>query len=165
MGGLAGGAEQIYLNETGITLDKLQRDIEWANWSFDTQGRKLFLAVRNENANANYTTDGLARMLDEEGHGRYDTRTMVIGHLQQGGSPTPADRLLATRFVDAAITKLAAEMEAHSQGITCVGSGPEGIRFTDMVAAMASTDQEHQRPIDQWWLGLGEVLKCVNRES
>ena len=164
MGGLAAGAEQIYLNETGITLDRLRRDIEWTNWSFDTRGRKLFLAVRNENANANYTTDGLARMLDEEGHGRFDTRTMVIGHIQQGGAPTPADRLLATRFVNAAMTRLATEMDAHSRAVSCVGSGPEGISSTDMVTAMASTDEEHQRPLDQWWLGLGDVLGCVGRE-
>ncbi len=28
----------------------------------------------------------------------YDTRVMVLGHLQRGGSPTVADRVLATRF-------------------------------------------------------------------
>lgn len=33
----------------------------------------------------------------------YETRSLVLGHLQRGGQPTPADRLLATRFGAAAI--------------------------------------------------------------
>ncbi|MDX2040540.1 MAG: ATP-dependent 6-phosphofructokinase [Acidobacteriota bacterium] len=33
----------------------------------------------------------------------YETRSLVLGHLQRGGQPTPADRLLATRFGAAAV--------------------------------------------------------------
>lgn len=38
----------------------------------------------------------------------YETRSLVLGHLQRGGSPTPADRLLALRYGAAAV-RLAAE--------------------------------------------------------
>jgi 6-phosphofructokinase 1 len=37
-----------------------------------------------------------------------ETRSMVLGHLQRGGSPTPADRLLALRYGAAAV-RLAVE--------------------------------------------------------
>jgi len=33
----------------------------------------------------------------------FDTRLVVLGHVQRGGSPTPTDRLLATRFGVAAV--------------------------------------------------------------
>jgi ATP-dependent phosphofructokinase / diphosphate-dependent phosphofructokinase len=33
----------------------------------------------------------------------YETRSLVLGHLQRGGQPTSADRLLATRFGAAAV--------------------------------------------------------------
>jgi phosphofructokinase-like protein len=33
----------------------------------------------------------------------YETRSLVLGHLQRGGSPTPADRLLALRYGAAAV--------------------------------------------------------------
>ena len=33
----------------------------------------------------------------------YETRSLVLGHLQRGGQPTPTDRLLATRFGAAAV--------------------------------------------------------------
>lgn len=42
-----------------------------------------------------------------EGHG-YETRVTVLGHLQRGGSPTPYDRFLATRYGAAAV-RLAAQ--------------------------------------------------------
>jgi 6-phosphofructokinase 1 len=32
-----------------------------------------------------------------------ETRVVVLGHLQRGGSPTPFDRILATRFGVAAV--------------------------------------------------------------
>ena len=38
----------------------------------------------------------------------YETRSLVLGHLQRGGSPTPTDRLLALRYGAAAV-RLAAE--------------------------------------------------------
>ena len=183
MGGLAGGAEQVYLNETGITLDGLRADIDWLKHSFDNHGRSLFLAVRNENANPNYTTDVLAHLIDEEGRGRYDTRTLIIGHIQQGGTPTPADRLLATRLTDAAMTELACQMGSGGQsgvgsqgmsggqvgpggqGASCVGLFANEVHLTDIVEAMAGTDPAHQRATTPWWTGLKPVLDCLNREQ
>lgn len=38
----------------------------------------------------------------------YETRSLVLGHLQRGGSPSPADRLLALRYGAAAV-RLAAD--------------------------------------------------------
>ena len=38
----------------------------------------------------------------------YESRVTVLGHLQRGGSPTPFDRWLATRFGAAAV-RLAAQ--------------------------------------------------------
>jgi 6-phosphofructokinase 1 len=35
-----------------------------------------------------------------------ECRTTVLGHLQRGGSPTPYDRILATRYGEAAVTTL-----------------------------------------------------------
>ena len=61
MGGLAGGAERVYLHEEGISLESLIADVAWLRESF-ASGRRLFLAMRNEMANDLYTTDFLARL-------------------------------------------------------------------------------------------------------
>jgi 6-phosphofructokinase 1 len=163
MGALAGGAEQCYLNETGVTLAQIQRDLEWINQSFDEEDRDFFLVVRNENANANYTTDVLAHLLDESGQGRYDTRTMVIGHIQQGGTPTPLDRILATELTEFALRTVADEWAAGGCGYHCVGVDTERITVTDLGAAWQTIDPAHQRPAQQWWLGLADLIQWVGR--
>jgi len=165
LGGLAGGAEQVYLNETGITLSGLRADIDWLRTSFDQRGRSLFLAVRNENANHNYTTDVLAHLFDQEGEGRYSTRTFTVGHIQQGGSPTPADRLLATRLSDAAVAALVCQLDRGDKAIRCIGLQRNRIVLTGIADAMAGTDDVRQRPVGQWWLGLKQLVDCINRES
>jgi len=40
--------------------------------------------------------DALAHEI--EGRTGFETRVTVLGHVQRGGSPTPRDRVLATRF-------------------------------------------------------------------
>jgi 6-phosphofructokinase 1 len=40
--------------------------------------------------------DALAREIEERTG--YETRVTVLGHVQRGGTPTPHDRVLATRF-------------------------------------------------------------------
>jgi len=165
MGGLAGGAEQVYLPEKPITMESLGQDITWIKKSFDDNGRSFFLAVRNENASKNYTTDTIAHLLDEEGQGRYDTRTLIIGHTQQGVTPTPADRLLATRLTETAITHLATQITNHDTSITCVGTSHNAITLTPIDQAMAAMDPDAQRPQDPWWMPLKSILDSLNREQ
>lgn len=53
---------------------------------------------------------GIGQLVGEylEEHSGQETRVTVLGHIQRGGSPTPFDRWLATRY-GAAATRLAAE--------------------------------------------------------
>ena len=48
---------------------------------------------------------GIGHRLEQEIEKRtgYETRATVLGHIQRGGTPTPFDRVLATRFGLAAI--------------------------------------------------------------
>ena len=70
MSGIATGAELVYLNEDGITLDQLAVDSARMVESFRA-GRKLYLVIRNERASENYTREVLARIFSEEGLGLY----------------------------------------------------------------------------------------------
>ena len=48
---------------------------------------------------------GLARRVEEE-YPQYDARVTILGHLQRGGSPTAADRILASRLGAGAVEAL-----------------------------------------------------------
>jgi 6-phosphofructokinase 1 len=164
MGALAGGAEQVYLNEQVVTLADIEADLTWLTHSFDEQNRTFCLWVRNEKANANYTTEVLAHLIDEASQGRYDTRTLRLGHIQQGGTPTPADRVLATELTERALAVVADQWAAGTHGYHCVGIDTERIMVTDLADAMKAIDHDHQRPMYQWWLGLSELIPVVNRQ-
>lgn len=44
---------------------------------------RSFSLSRNENSNANYTTDFIFNLYSEEGKGVFDCRKNVLGHMQQ----------------------------------------------------------------------------------
>ena len=56
------------------------------------------LVLRNEKCNDNYSTDFLYRLFAEEGKGKFSARMNVLGHMQQGGYPSPFDRNFGTKM-------------------------------------------------------------------
>ncbi len=161
MGGLAGGAERVYLHETGISLGDLYHDMEWLRASFK-QGRRLFLGVRNELASEHYTTDFLARLLEEEGKDLFDVRQTVLGHIQQGGAPTPFDRLLATRLVSRALNLITSELEADTSDGWYMGLVESHVEQFPLAHMMEQVDPTFRRPKKQWWLQLRPVVAAVS---
>ncbi len=158
--GLAAGAARVYLNEYGITLPNLTNDVASMQNAFDS-GRRFFLAIRNEKASDLYTTDVLARMFEAESQGRYDVRQAVLGHIQQGGSPSPGDRVLATRLIAFAIDEISKQLavgSAEGRYVGLVGGNPKSFPITHMLDEI---DVEHRRPRKQWWLDLAPVLAAV----
>ena len=161
MSGLAGGAERVYLNENGIGLAELARDVAWLQASF-AAGRRLFLAVRNERASESYTTEFIGQLLEGAANGAYDVRTHIIGHIQQGGEPTVADRLLATRMVSHALHQLAEAIGRRRGDGWYVGLQDSRIVTSPLARMLDSVDTTHRRPSDQWWLRLHPVFDAVS---
>jgi 6-phosphofructokinase 1 len=66
-------------------------------------GGQMFLKAQE--AGREPKLSGLAEYLSEEIQRLtgYETRSLVLGHLQRGGQPTTLDRLFATRFGAAAV--------------------------------------------------------------
>jgi 6-phosphofructokinase 1 len=163
MSGLAGGAERIYLPEEGITLKGLQADVERMVESF-RGGRRLYLTIRNEHANAQYTTDFLTRLFEEESGRLFDVRQAVLGHIQQGGNPSPFDRILATRLAAHAIDFLTAELERGSAAGAFIGM-TEGKLTTFPIKQMPDmVDTANRRPLEQWWLALRPIVRTMARQ-
>jgi len=115
--GLAGGADVILIPEKPFDVEEICKYIERRQ----KRGRNFSLVVVAEGAKPKdgkeiTYSDGV----DEFGHVRFggvgyylgreiekclnvETRVVILGHIQRGGSPTPFDRILATKFGIAAI--------------------------------------------------------------
>jgi len=102
MAGLAGGAEMIVIPEVPTEPDEVAETLRKAY----ERGKAHAIIVVAEGAR--YDGEALVRYfrehLDRSG---FEPRLTVLGHVQRGGTPTFADRSLATRFGAAAVEQLA----------------------------------------------------------
>lgn len=87
--GVAGGAEVVLIPELPWTIEQVAATIQ-AGYQ---RGKKSFLIVTAEGAVRG--EDLAAQLKTATG---YDTRATVLGHVQRGGSPSAADRLLASQL-------------------------------------------------------------------
>ena len=90
--GVAGGADVILLPEIGVDLQAVARCIK------DRHRRRRYTIV----VVAEGVGNGILLGKDLERLTGIEARATVLGHLQRAGSPTPADRLLGTRYGRAA---------------------------------------------------------------
>lgn len=98
VGGLAGGATRTYIPEEPIRLEDLQTDIALLKKRYAISGNEGRVIIRNESVSTTYTTEVMSSILKEESEGLYDSKVALLGHLQQGGSPSPLDRTAAARL-------------------------------------------------------------------
>uniref|UniRef100_A0A8I5NNP6 Phosphofructokinase domain-containing protein n=1 Tax=Papio anubis TaxID=9555 RepID=A0A8I5NNP6_PAPAN len=75
------------------------------------------LVLRNESCSENYTTDFIYQLYSEEGKGVFDCRKNVLGHMQQGGAPSPFDRNFGTKISARAMEWITVKLkEARGRG-------------------------------------------------
>ncbi|MFN2200709.1 MAG: 6-phosphofructokinase [Caldilineaceae bacterium] len=162
MSALATGAERVYLHEEGIRLSDLEQDIAQLIHGF-THGKRLGLMVRNERANSLYTTQFLSALFEEEGGDLFDVRISVLGHLQQGGDPSPYDRILAVRLTDRAVDFIENRHAEPDDDLSIVCCGYQGgeLRVTPIEEAMRKMDREFLRPKKQWWMELRPIARML----
>ncbi len=160
MAGLASGAERVYLHEEGVTLADLKADVDLLVQGFEG-GKRLGLMIRNERANGCYTTQFMVQLFEEEGGDLFDVRQAILGHLQQGGDPTPFDRILATRLAGQAVDRLIEASEIGRADAVMVGlrRGEDG--FSELAEFDGMVDLEFRRPRDQWWMDLRPSVRVL----
>jgi 6-phosphofructokinase 1 len=95
---LAAGGEEALIPETPTDVDALiTRLVEGRH-----RGKTSSMVIVAEGDPCG-GADALKRQMDEcwpevAGEPPYDTRVLILGHLQRGGSPTARDRILASRL-------------------------------------------------------------------
>ena len=160
MSGMATGAERVYLHEEGVKLRDLQVDVAKLLSGFQS-GKRLGLMIRNERANPVYTTEFMCALFEEEGQDVFDARPAILGHLQQGGDPSPFDRIQATRLARMCLEYLIDQCEKGSDSSAFIGIQNGQIQFRDLLDFERLIDAEHQRPKEQWWLELKDIVSLL----
>jgi 6-phosphofructokinase 1 len=155
--GLAGGADVILIPELPFDLDEVCEMIRRRH----ARGRYFSIVVVAEGATPKAGTITVStRELDEFGHPRlggigyqlegeieartgFETRATVLGYVQRGGTPTPFDRVLATRFGLAAVD---AVHDGHWGMMTALrGTRIELVTLAEAVAESRAVPVEEYR--------------------
>jgi 6-phosphofructokinase 1 len=152
--GLAGGADMVLIPERPFDIDEVCEFIKRRQ----ARGRTFSLIVVAEGAKPKGGVEIVySESLDEFGHirlggvGYYlgkeiekcmpaETRVVVLGHLQRGGSPTPFDRILATRFGVAAIDHV--HQKKFDQMVAIKGNKMTSLPLKDVVGKRKTVDLE-----------------------
>jgi phosphofructokinase-like protein len=111
MSGIAGGADVILIPEQPVDFDEVAHGIR----SRHARGKNFSIVVvsegcelpgledtgeRDQFGHVTLSQRGVGELLGREIEQRtgFETRVTVLGHVQRGGTPTPRDRVLATRY-------------------------------------------------------------------
>ncbi|SAL97232.1 hypothetical protein [Absidia glauca] len=171
-GGLAVGACAIYIPEEGIDLPRLQGDVQFLKGLYDTddpeksEGRVI---LRTEGVSTTYTTKVISEILEDEGGARFDSRTAVLGHIQQGNTPSPLDRIRASRLaihcieffekhtcdaLDQAEYKRQegpTELCTDDDSIAVIGIHGVDVQTRSVKELLPVTDMKNRKPHEDWW--------------
>ncbi|NXW18869.1 PFKAP protein, partial [Circaetus pectoralis] len=170
MGALAAGADAAYIFEEQFDIRELQANVEHLTEKMKTSIQRG-LVLRNENCNENYTTDFIYQLYSEEGKGVFDCRKNVLGHMQQGGAPSPFDRNFGTKISAKAMQWISKKLkETYRKGkvfantddsVCLLGMRRRNLVFQPVAELKTETDFVHRIPKEQWWLKLRPLMKIL----
>ncbi|KAK3703142.1 6-phosphofructokinase, alpha subunit [Vermiconidia calcicola] len=171
--GLSIGALAVYTPEEGIHLNMLVEDIKFLKEQFGKDkghARSGKIILRNEKASKVYTTEFIANIIKEESEGRFDARFAVPGHVQQGGTPSPMDRVRAVRFgvkslqyLESFAGKSRQEIADDPMSAALIGIRGARVKFTSMEKIeRVETDWKDRRPKDEFWMNLVDIVDTLS---
>lgn len=125
--GLADGAETILIPECDYDMDDIINRLTRGS----ERGKKHSIIVVAEGVGSAIE---IGKIIEEKTN--FDTRVTVLGHVQRGGSPSAADRVLASRLGARAV-----ELLMEGKGGRCVGIQNNKLVDHDIIEALA---QKHE---------------------
>lgn len=142
--GIAGGAEAILLPETRMSVDELLEVLNRGEKNAKTSFI-VIVAEHDEEGGAAEVAEKLKKK-----NSKQEIKVTVLGHIQRGGSPACADRILGSRLGVAAVEML---MEGESGKMVGV------INNKTVLTPFENATTEHFVP-DKDLLRYAEILAC-----
>jgi len=179
MAGLAGGADAAYIHEERFSIQELMRDLDILAFKMDHGNIFRGLILRNEYANKNYDTDFIYRLYNEEGRDKFTVRQNILGHMQQGGDPSPFDRNIATKMAAKTVSWLVEQLShcaardgsgtVHAEDpatAALLGMRTRGYKFQSVAQLKGETDFTFRRPSQpQWWMKIRSIIAILSQHD
>ena len=159
MSGIAGGADIILIPEKPFNMDEVCKIIAKRHTIRDFTIMVVAEGAYEEGGKASYndeedafgynTLGGVANWLKKEIKNRmgYDTRSIILGHTQRGGTPTVSDRILATRFGVKAVELV--KQSSYGSMVALKG---------DEIVEIPLKDAVKNRRVDDYWYEIANIF-------
>lgn len=134
--GVAGGAEEIFVPDHTLSVDEAVEHIKEGM----AKGKKSSILVAAEGQKPGRAYDLAESIRKKTG---FDAKVCILGHIQRGGSPTAADRILASRLGFASVEAL-----LDGQCDIMVGIQGDTVLRTPFKEAVATTKTTPRELID-----------------
>ena len=92
-------------------------------------------------------------------------RQTILGHVQQGGDPSPFDRTHATRLAGKCIEYLIEHAGQAEPESAFIGLEAGKVQFHLLEDSPRMMDEAHGRPKKQWWLDLRAIAKILAQQA
>ncbi|HEY1262148.1 MAG TPA: ATP-dependent 6-phosphofructokinase [Terriglobales bacterium] len=142
--GIAGGAHVILIPEIPFTIQKVcdyvtarERYGKFFTIVVVAEGIKLPPELK-ENRRAGAVSNVVGNAIANRSH--KEVRVSVLGHIQRGGSPTPYDRILGTRFGVAAVDLIASG--GFGRMVCLRNECIQSVAISEAIGKMKSVDPE-----------------------
>ncbi|XP_046864101.1 ATP-dependent 6-phosphofructokinase, liver type-like [Xenia sp. Carnegie-2017] len=176
LGGLASGADAAYIYEEPSSIESILEDCKHLANKITYSGVKRGIILRNEKSSDYFGTDFLTSLYQAESKKMFTARNCVLGHIQQGGAPSPFDRMLGIRLATFAIefilTKIkenltaTGDVDAQGHNTAClIGLQKKQYTFISLKDLKEDTDFPHRLPKKQWWLQLQQLLRIMAKHQ
>ncbi|KAK5169639.1 6-phosphofructokinase, alpha subunit [Saxophila tyrrhenica] len=171
--GLSIGALAVYTPEEGIHLNMLVEDIKFLKEQFAKDvghARSGKIILRNEKASKVFTTEIISDIIKHESGGRFDSKFAVPGHVQQGGIPSPMDRVRSVRFgvrslqhLESFAGKSHQEIADDPMSAAIIGVRGSRVKFSPMERIeREETDWKDRRPKEEFWMNLIDIVDTLS---
>lgn len=172
MGGIASGAMTSYIPEIEQNLSDIHVDMELLKKKFTTEERPQGrLILVNENVSIRFLNiDTLAHIFTLEGNGLFDARTCKLGHLQQGSSPSPYDRIFAVKMTALAVDDILKSISNRSENNSIaiiIGIQNGQVCKTSIMQEefIRSCDDIKRVPRHTWWIEYRSIARMLSNHS
>ncbi len=155
-GAIASGADLVMLPERSPKLEDMEKTVNLMRHRFTNTTAQIGLIVNSESASEIFTTSFIRRLHETSLKDiKVSAREALLAGLQQGGDPSPMDRIFSGRLALAAVDHIsrcltdAASVE--SEAVACGLERDERV-YTPLSVFEKQTDHKLRRPLDQPWL-------------
>ena len=164
--GISGGADAILIPEIPFDIDKVcekiaDNELHDKHYSIVVvaegamaKGGAVFNKGTGELGREEVVLGGVGEWVASEIRKRTekDTRSLVLGHLQRGGSPTTFDRLLALRFGTAAVRLVEENIFDHM--VALIASKMVAVPIADAIRARKKVGLDNDKVLAARELGI-----------